>query len=73
MDIHPSNNLNKCKIEHEDDNESENIQLVNIFLSITYDLDCSQYSRAHIMDIHPSNNLHTCKMEHEDLCENERL
>ena len=71
MDIHPSNNLKECKIEHDDDNESKNIQIVNNFLSITYALDCSQYSRADIMDIHPSNDLYTYKMEHEDDSENE--
>ena len=49
---------------HEDDSESEIIQLVNIFL--TYQLDRFQYSRADTMGIRRNNDLHTCKMEHED-------
>ena len=59
-------------MEHEDDSESEYVQLVkNISINVTYILDWSQYSRADIMDIHPSNDLHTCKMEHEDDSESE--
>ena len=35
MDIHPINDLNECKIEHEDDSET----IVNNLFSITYTLD----------------------------------
>ena len=71
MDVHPSNDLHTCKMECEDDSESEIIQLLNNLFSITYNLDRSKYSRADIVDVHPINDLNTCKMEHEDDSESE--
>ena len=58
-------------MEHEDDSESEIVQLVNISIKKTYSLDLSQYSIAGVIKIHPCNGLHTCKMEDKDDSESE--
>ena len=40
MGIHPNNDLHTCKKEHEDDSESEIVQLVKYFSdNVTYLLD----------------------------------
>ena len=55
MDIHPSNDLHTCKMEHENDSESEIIPLVKYIFKL-YDLQAG----------YPRNNMHTSKMKHED-------
>ena len=50
-------------MEHEDESESEIVQLISLK---TYILDYSKYSIADIIIIHPCNGLHTCKKECED-------
>ena len=70
MDIHPCNDLHTFKTEHEDDSESEIIQLVKYFNLKTYVLQ-SMYSKADMMDNHPRKVLRTCKMEHDDYSESE--
>ena len=34
MDVHPSNDLHTCKMEHEDDSESEIIQPSKIIFAV---------------------------------------
>ena len=53
-------------MEHEDDSESEIVQLIKSLNLKTYILDYSKYSIADIIIIHSCNGLHTCKKECED-------
>ena len=72
MDIHPSNDLHICKMKHENDSESEIVQLMVYFNLKTYIL-WSIYSRAEMKDNHPHYILNTCKMEHENDSQSENV
>ena len=63
MDIHPCNDVHRCKMEHQDDSECEIIQIVHLK---TYLLDRSQFSIEDMIKRNPCNGLHICKMKHQD-------